>query len=293
MRLVVHTGQQAAYGQRLRIIEIGGKTADITASLLARLSPDRAELWFTDAHTEAVRHAEKRFGTYQSVHCELLDPDEDLEDQGIEPSTFDVVVCADALSANRNAAAALGRIRSLLRPGGLLLIAERRDDRFWPSLIFGLTDRSRDGGCPALDTVNLHTQIDRSGFAEVVDLSERIAGIEPGHSVIAARAPATKNVSITAKRTAPVGRMSGVWIVFADRGSVGTEVGRVLAQRAHLRFKSCMEIDLRNTMTGSRFVPRIAMTCSISCRPWRRRDNRWRVQSTSGASTLRPRRPLR
>ncbi|MER8159785.1 SDR family NAD(P)-dependent oxidoreductase [Streptomyces sp. NPDC094472] len=108
----------------LRVLEIGAGTGGMTAALLPLLPGDRTRYRFTDVSPAYLTRARNRFGDYGFVEYGTFDLDRDLAEQGYHPQGFDLVVAANALHTAKDLEPALGRVASLLAPGGHLLAFE-------------------------------------------------------------------------------------------------------------------------------------------------------------------------
>jgi len=104
----------------------GGPVA-LTRLALDALDGERLRLrWFLAERTapEAVR-AESALGERAaSVEVVTLDAGRPVAGQGFEPHSVDVLVAVDALRRSGSVRAALATCRELLKPGGLLVVAE-------------------------------------------------------------------------------------------------------------------------------------------------------------------------
>ena len=58
------------------------------------------------------------------MRYELLDIEKEPQDQGYEPQSFDLIIASSVLHATRNIAETIAHVRTLLAPGGLLLLVE-------------------------------------------------------------------------------------------------------------------------------------------------------------------------
>lgn len=128
-------GAVAALARPLSLIEIGGGTGGTTAHLLPLLTAGSRYL-FTDLSPAFLDAARDRFGTNPGFRTALLDIEADPGTQGIT-GTHDVVVAVNVLHATADIAQTLAHVRRLLRPGGLLLLAEIVGDPGWLDLVFG------------------------------------------------------------------------------------------------------------------------------------------------------------
>ncbi len=111
-------------GHPFRIIEIGAGTGGTTASLLPLLPSDRTTYMFTDVTRFFTDRARQRFAEYGFIQYGLLDIEKSPEEQGYLPGTADLVVAAHVLHATRRIHETVAHVRSLLAPGGVLLLLE-------------------------------------------------------------------------------------------------------------------------------------------------------------------------
>ncbi|GHG98886.1 non-ribosomal peptide synthetase [Streptomyces lanatus] len=113
-----------APGRPLRVLEVGAGTGASTAGALAALDGLPVEWLFTDVSPFFLDRARERFGPDPRLRYGLYDVDGDPVEQGLAINSFDVVVCAGVLNNARDTAATLSALRSVLVPGGLLLVTE-------------------------------------------------------------------------------------------------------------------------------------------------------------------------
>ncbi|GHG61956.1 type I polyketide synthase [Streptomyces griseocarneus] len=123
----------------LRVLELGAGAHALTAALLPLLPADRTRYTCTDRSAAGFAAAGHRFAAYDFVEYRTLDLDTDPLAQDFRDGGFDVVVADDALHTAADLTEALGRVRTLLAPGGHLLAAESHDARR-TALLFGATD---------------------------------------------------------------------------------------------------------------------------------------------------------
>src|SRR4029078_5393630 len=60
--------------------------------------------------------------------------------QGFEPRSFDLVIAANVLHATPDVDQAVARLKTLLAPGGALLLLEITRHPHWLDIVFGLMD---------------------------------------------------------------------------------------------------------------------------------------------------------
>ena len=125
---------------RLRVLEAGAGTGSSTAAILPVLPPDRCEYWHTDITGAFASRARARFGAYAFVQYGELDLERAPSEQGHATGSFDVVIAANAVHATRDIRAALGHLRALLAPGGVLLLLETTAHLAWLDMTIGLFD---------------------------------------------------------------------------------------------------------------------------------------------------------
>ena len=131
----------ASSRSEIRILEIGAGTGGTTAFVLPALSEHAARVRyvFSDIGRFFLDAAGKRFAGYPFLSTALLDIENPPAAQGFEPNSFDIVIAANVLHATRDIRATLGHVRSLMRPGGLLLVNEATMRQDFNTMTFGLT----------------------------------------------------------------------------------------------------------------------------------------------------------
>ncbi|MYD97489.1 MAG: SDR family NAD(P)-dependent oxidoreductase [Gammaproteobacteria bacterium] len=215
-------------GSTLRVLEVGAGTGSATEAVLSVLPEGRFDYLYTDVSAAFFAPAEGRFGGEgSSFDFRVLDIEADPSTQGFDRQGYDLVVASNVLHATRDLKETLANCRSLLAPGGRLVVLELMRARHWQDLTFGLLDgwwRFADSYRPAsaIAEPEVWRQAVRdAGFSEVT-----ILGVEEDNpdalldrGIVVASAP---------DEAAP---SSGIWLIVRDRGGVGDTLASELAAR--------------------------------------------------------------
>jgi acyl transferase domain-containing protein/acyl carrier protein len=188
----------------LRILEIGGGQGLATAALLPVLPSKQTNYTFTDVGGLFLKQAQQKFSAYPFVEYRFLDIEKPPTEQGYSTHSFDVVVAVNVLHVTRTVGETLDHIRSLLAPGGFLLLWEVTQ----PLLNFDITDgllmnplddQERSKGNPFLSKNQWQEALRNHGFAEVTAFSET-EGF--GEQILVAQASASATDSAPSAFTA-------------------------------------------------------------------------------------------
>lgn len=161
----------------LRILEIGGGQGIATTELLPVLPSERTNYTFTDVGGLFLNQARQQFSAYPFVEYHFLDIEKPPTAQGFNSHSFDVVVAVNVLHVTRNMTKTLEHVRSLLAPGGFLLLWEITQ----PQLDFDITDgllmnpledEGRSRGNPFLSQEQWQDALRSHGFVAVEAVSE-------------------------------------------------------------------------------------------------------------------------
>ena len=109
--------------------------------ILSGLAGTKTEIdyTFTDVFPAFLSCAHK-FSEAAFMSYRVLDIENDPQPQGFARGEYDIVIAANVLHATADLRRTIAHVRSLLAPGGVLLLLEgTRPDR-WLDLTFGLTD---------------------------------------------------------------------------------------------------------------------------------------------------------
>jgi SAM-dependent methyltransferase len=133
----------------LRVLEVGAGTGSSTEAVIRHLAPvsDDGRLLhssvlqytYTDISSAFFDKARDKFKSWQSIFdYKVLHAEKDIESQGFQAGTYDIVVAQNVIHATEDLHSTLTNLRKLLKPGGRILIQEgMRQDYFWSALAFG------------------------------------------------------------------------------------------------------------------------------------------------------------
>ncbi len=164
-------------GAPLRVVEIGAGTGATTSSLLPVL-PSNSEYYFTDLSDFFLNQARNKFAQYDFVRYGRLDAEISGDEQGYKKETFDLVVATNVLHATHDIRKTLRNARSLLAPGGVLILCEVTTYLPWYDITTGLIEGWQlfedglRGDHPLLPAEQWVTLLRESGFEQAVSLPE-------------------------------------------------------------------------------------------------------------------------
>ncbi|MBP2676814.1 MAG: hypothetical protein H6Q84_3654, partial [Deltaproteobacteria bacterium] len=127
-------------GGTIRVLEIGAGTGGTSSAVLPVLPRGRTDYFFTDISNAFLVRAREKFADFPFLRYQLLDIERDPQAQGFTPGGFHLVIAANVLHATADMRETLRHARSLLAPGGILLLLEGTRTERWADLTFGLTE---------------------------------------------------------------------------------------------------------------------------------------------------------
>ncbi|MGW1738581.1 type I polyketide synthase [Nocardia sp. NPDC001965] len=219
----------------VRVLEVGGGTGGLTASLLPALPADRSEYVFTDISPAFLGAARERFAEHDFVDYRVLDIEHDPAAQGIEPATFDLVVASDVVHATADAKKTLLYLQDMLAPGGMLMLLEATPDNAWLDLTFGLTegwwsfrDQRLRPQTPLLSAAGWEELLRSLEFDEVIALGDPAHPGAGSQSMIVARTAAEP---LRPARPATA-QSAGSWLVLTGGDPAAAGLAAELARHA-------------------------------------------------------------
>ncbi|KAK4063043.1 hypothetical protein Trihar35433_8838 [Trichoderma harzianum] len=107
------------------VLEIGAGTGGTTRSVFDAIDGAYSSYTFTDISTGFFENAEERFRDHSGkMTFKVLDIEKDPQSQGFTENTYDVIIAANVFHATRTLGDTMRHVRSLLKPGGFLLMLE-------------------------------------------------------------------------------------------------------------------------------------------------------------------------
>ena len=215
----------------LRVMEVGAGTGGTTASLLPVLPPGRTRYRFTDVSITFFEQARKRFAPFRFVEYSLFDLQKAPTAQGYAEQSFDLIVSANAVHACTDLRVALRHLRSLLAPGGLLVLVESTTYLDWFDMTTGLIEGWRHFADdlrtdnPLLSAAAWTKALREEGFVDAGAWPPTGSAAEAlGQHVILARAEAPSQAFTVVPATSHAGR--------ADDDSKAPQPWRELLERS-------------------------------------------------------------
>ncbi|BCS29676.1 putative hybrid PKS-NRPS biosynthetic cluster [Aspergillus puulaauensis] len=175
-------GQIAFRFPRMKILEIGAGTGSATRAVVDEINTSYHSYTFTDISAGFFSEAQRAFQDHADRFLyNVLDIEQSPHAQGFEEHSYDLVIASNVLHATKSLRNTMAHVRSLLKPGGYLLLMEGTNkDVIRISTIFGgfegwwLADDGRQWG-PMVDATQWDSLLTSVGFSQ-------IQTITPDHS---------------------------------------------------------------------------------------------------------------
>ncbi|KAJ4415838.1 Type I Iterative PKS [Gnomoniopsis sp. IMI 355080] len=123
-------------GADLRVLEIGAGTGGTTTSVLEAICPTGTRIngasrllkyTYTDISPSFFEQAATKFAKWKAgglIEFRTLDIEKDIEEQGFDESSYDLIIAANCLHATTEITKTMTRVHSLLKPNGKLFLQE-------------------------------------------------------------------------------------------------------------------------------------------------------------------------
>lgn len=214
----------------LRVLEVGAGTGSTTAYVLPALAAHGAALdyTFTDVGRVFLQRARDKFAHQPGMKYASLDITSDPAPQGFAAGGYDIVIAANVLHATPDLAVTVGNVRTLVAPGGLLVLLEGSTTQRFGDLTVGM-----------LDGWWAYTDTDRRNYALMPNAAWRQLLEEQGFSDAVAIPAATdhpvlRQQAVLLARAPEAPAASGIparWLIVPDAGGVAGTLASTLTAR--------------------------------------------------------------
>ncbi|KAF1922660.1 uncharacterized protein M421DRAFT_10366 [Didymella exigua CBS 183.55] len=222
--------------QTMDILEIGGGTASATKYILDIPQLGFNSYTFTDISPAFFEKAQELFTAHEDrMTFQKLDITKRPEDQGFKPHSYDMVIASSVLHATPKLAETMANVRSLLKPGGhVVLLEATHRDHTRVGFLFGLfpdwwagMDEGRDLD-PFADIKQWDAIFKQTGFSGVDTRTlDRHGNIFP-NTLFCTHAVNTKVARLDAPLSAPPADKSVPQIVVV--GGSSSKSARILGE---------------------------------------------------------------
>ncbi|PYI09963.1 hybrid PKS-NRPS [Aspergillus sclerotiicarbonarius CBS 121057] len=171
------------------ILEIGAGTGGTTRSILDTINESYGSYTYTDISKGFFEAAAEKFHDHRhKMVFKAMDIEKDVLEQGFSEQSYDIIIAANVLHATRNLNETMQQARSLLRPGGFLVMMEITGLQILRTqfIMGGLPGwwLGADEGrvlSPAISAAQWHKLLQRTGFSGIDSIMHDMAD-EKRHS---------------------------------------------------------------------------------------------------------------
>ncbi|KAL1985032.1 hypothetical protein VTN96DRAFT_8485 [Rasamsonia emersonii] len=168
IRQITHKYPQA------RLLEIGAGTGGTTKNILDTIGNAYSSYTYTDISAGFFPRAAENFAQQKGkMIFKTLDIERNVREQGFEEQSYDIIIASNVLHATRNLSQTMQHVRSLLRPGGYLVLTEVTGDLLRTTFLMGGfegwwlgVDEGRRFG-PGISPVQWNELLQETGFSGV------------------------------------------------------------------------------------------------------------------------------
>ncbi|KAI1259180.1 polyketide synthetase [Xylariaceae sp. FL1019] len=180
----------------MNVLEIFGGMGCTTQHVLEQIGGAFGSYTFTDLTSDRFDMVQEKLSSFTAkMSFRVLDVDQDLTTQGFKQNMWDVVVVSFATRTAAGLAKSLHYLRTLLKPGGYIVILDVTDTELIRTGFIKGSVQSwpmEDGGgneCPLfLDTVGWDSVLQESGFSGVFSATDERDGPAHPFSVMVSQA---------------------------------------------------------------------------------------------------------
>ncbi|MFJ7916255.1 MULTISPECIES: amino acid adenylation domain-containing protein [unclassified Lysinibacillus] len=120
-----------AYPEKtFRILEVGAGVGGVSLELIPTLNHKNVEYVFTDLSQFFLNEARKSFEPYKWVTYGLYDINQSYWSQGIQASSFDLILCNNVLHNAKKAPQVLQTFKEMTVEGGALIVADTTGENY-------------------------------------------------------------------------------------------------------------------------------------------------------------------
>ncbi|GFG16206.1 compactin diketide synthase mokB [Aspergillus udagawae] len=239
---------------KMNILEIGAGTGGATMSLLSGLSSADGRLncqsyTFTDISSGFFENARRKFGHFDVIEFKTLDIEKDPISQGFSEK-YDLILAANVLHATVDIETTMRHVRSLLRDGGRLLLAELDEKLFAAGFLMGCLpgwwrrprgSRTANAG---LSRGEWDALMGKSGFSEISEVPN--ANQDSKDDLAYTRVMSAR--AVPTGPTVPLSHPISIRIVYRNDTSA-------LQERLAQYFRDIGESNVQTNVLGGTFSP--------------------------------------
>lgn len=142
-QIVDYCAELGKQNPAMKVLEIGAGTASASLPILQAMHGQGRRLVsnydFTDVSPGFFEAAKERLSDYTDVvNYQVLDIEREVDTQGFEKESYDLVVACNVVHATKQIDNTLRHAKSLLKPGGRFILMEITKDQLYYSLVFGI-----------------------------------------------------------------------------------------------------------------------------------------------------------
>ncbi|WP_414450288.1 SDR family NAD(P)-dependent oxidoreductase [Burkholderia sp. 22PA0099] len=254
--------------RRLRLLEIESTRGDMLRPLVVRLPADRCERTICGTAEQLAAFDADAMPALSTV-AQL--PGERFALKADPDELYDLVLVDRALAGRTDPADVLASIRAWLAPGGLVVLAESRRNRF-ADIVFGL--QAADGRTASLTPAELEQLCERVGLVEAARHAEQDLELEGTPSLVVARRPlADDSAAEEEDDSLDALERAEQWVVVTaddDAEPIGTVLADALTRAGHV----VEAVEMRQAAGFLATMPAADATHLVFCAPSPRLSDR-------------------